>query len=137
MKEILGRGQSFFQLKLVKMTNFINWLFRTYVSKKRFRVQIKSISRIQKQNASYDTQNVEFQPYVVFPLGLKSKIKLSYSVSQTELSNPFGIGTLMTSEVNEGKVTSSRLVIFIHMTQDYIKWAQNGVLLNLGKILPD
>ena len=93
-----------------------------------------SLKDTKKQNASYDTQSLEFQPYVLYPLGLKSKIKLSYSVSQTELSNPFGIGTLITSEVNEGKVTSSRLgYLYSHDKRLYKVGSKNGVLLNFGQ----
>ena len=45
----------------------------------------------------------------MFPLGEKSKIKIEYSISQTDLSNPGNVGSIITDEVNEGKVTSSSI----------------------------
>ena len=47
--------------------------------------------------------------YCIFPLGEKSKIKIEYSISQTDLSNPGNVGSIITNEVNEGKVTSSSI----------------------------
>ena len=42
----------------------------------------------------YDTENVKLQPYVVYPLGDRSKIKIDYSISQTDLSNLVMLGQL-------------------------------------------
>ena len=89
-----------------------------------------------QQNASYDTQNIQFQPYISYPLGLKSKIKLDYSITQTELSNPFGIGSIITNEVNEGKVTESSIgYVFSHDTRLYKLGPPNGIVFNLGQEL--
>ena len=93
-----------------------------------------SLDDTRKQNAAYDTQNIQFQPYVVYPLGIKSKIKIDYSIAQTELSNPFGVGSLITNEVNEGKITSSRIgYVFTHDTRLYKLGPKNGILFNLGQ----
>ncbi len=93
-----------------------------------------SLDDTRKQNAAYDTQNIQFQPYVVYPLGIKSKIKIDYSIAQTELSNPFGVGSIITNEVNEGKITSSHIgYVFTHDTRLYKLGPKNGVLFNLGQ----
>ena len=93
-----------------------------------------SLDDTKKQNAAYDTQNIQFQPYVVYPLGIRSKIKIDYSIAQTELSNPFGVGSIITNEVNEGKITSSRIgYVFTHDTRLYKLGPKNGILFNLGQ----
>ena len=95
-----------------------------------------SLADTKKQNAFYDTQDVQFQPYILYPLGLKSKIKIDYSIAQTELSNPFGVGSIITDEVNEGKITSSSVGYqFMHDTRLYKMGPKNGVLFNLGQEL--
>ena len=93
-----------------------------------------SLKDTKKQNAAYDTQNIMFQPYLVYPLGIKSKIKIDYAIDQTDLSNPFGVGSIITEEVNEGKVTSSRIgYVFSYDTRLYKIGPKNGVLFNLGQ----
>ena len=93
-----------------------------------------SLKDTKKQYAAYDTQNISFQPFIIYPLGVKSKVKIDYSIDQTDLSNPFGIGSLITSEVNEGKVTSSSIgYVFSHDTRLYKIGPKNGVLFNLGQ----
>ncbi len=93
-----------------------------------------SLEDTKKQNAAYDTENIQFQPFIVYPLGIKSTIKIDYSIAQTELSNPFGVGSIITNEVNEGKVTSSRIgYVFTHDTRLYKLGPKNGILFNLGQ----
>ena len=93
-----------------------------------------SLKDTKKQNAAYDTQNIMFQPYLVYPLGIKSKIKIDYAIDRTDLSNPFGVGSIITEEVNEGKVTSSRIgYVFSYDTRLYKIGPKNGVLFNLGQ----
>ena len=93
-----------------------------------------SIKDTKRQNAAYDTESLVFQPYFVYPLGDKSKIKMDYSISQTNLSNPGDVGSIITNEVNEGKVTSSS--IGYNLSYDsrlYKSGRDNGFVLNLGQ----
>ena len=85
-----------------------------------------------QQNADYDTEDFKFQPYVVFPLGEKSKIKIEYSISQTNLSNPGNVGSIINNEVNEGKVTSSSIgYVFSYDTRLFkSKFSKMGFFLN-------
>ena len=62
-----------------------------------------SLKDTNQQNAAYDTKNTKFQPFVMYPLGKTSKLKLNYSITQTELSNPANVGAIITNEVNQGK----------------------------------
>ena len=68
-----------------------------------------SVKDTQQQNAAYDTDSLNFEPYVVFPVGENSKFKIEYSIEETNLSNPGDVGFIITNEVNEGAVTSSSL----------------------------
>ena len=68
-----------------------------------------SLKDTNKQNAAYDTENLMFQPFIIYPLGQKAKLKVDYSIIQTDLSNPGLVGTIVTDEVNEGKITSSSI----------------------------
>ena len=87
-----------------------------------------------QQNAAYDTANLQFQPYVVYPLGERSKIKLDYSISQTDLSNPGDVGAIITNEVNEGEVVSSSVgYVFSHDTRIYKSSSSNGFVFKLGQ----
>jgi outer membrane protein insertion porin family len=93
-----------------------------------------SVKDTKKQNASYDTENLQFQPFVVYPLGERSKIKIDYSISQTDLSNPGDVGSIITNEVNEGEVISSSVgYVFSHDTRIYKSGSDNGVMFKLGQ----
>ena len=93
-----------------------------------------SVKDTKKQNASYDTENLQFQPFIVYPLGERSKIKIDYSISQTDLSNPGDVGSIITNEVNEGEVISSSVgYVFSHDTRLYKSGSDNGVVLKLGQ----
>ena len=93
-----------------------------------------SVKDTKKQNASYDTENLQFQPFVVYPLGERSKIKIDYSISQTDLSNPGDVGSIITNEVNEGEVISSSVgYVFSHDTRIYKSGSDNGVVFKLGQ----
>jgi outer membrane protein insertion porin family len=93
-----------------------------------------SVKDTNQQNAAYDTENLQFQPFVVYPLGERSKIKIDYSVSQTELSNPGDVGSIITNEVNEGKVVSSSVgYVFSHDTRLYESASKTGIVFKLGQ----
>ena len=64
-----------------------------------------SFKDTEQQNAAYDTEDIRFQPYVAFPVGEQSKIKIEYTISRTDLSNPESVGSIITNEVNEGTIT--------------------------------
>ena len=87
-----------------------------------------------QQNAAYDTENLKLQPYIMFPLGERSKIKIDYSISQTDLSNPGNVGSIITDEVNEGSVTSSSVgYTYSHDTRLYNSSSDSGLLIQLGQ----
>ena len=87
-----------------------------------------------QQNASYDTKNLEFQPYVVFPLGEESKIRIEYSIAKTDLSNAVNVGSIITNEVNEGEITSSSIgFVFSHDTRPLKGSYEDGVIYRLGQ----
>ena len=93
-----------------------------------------SLKDTQQQNASYDTDNLNFQPYVAFPVGENSKIKINYSIQQTNLSNPGDVGSIITSEVNEGAVTSSSMgYVFSYDSRVFKNNSQNGFTFQLGQ----
>ena len=93
-----------------------------------------SFKDTQQQNAAYDTANMQLQPYVVYPLGERSKIKIDYTISQTDLSNPGDVGSIITNEVNEGEVMASSVgYVFSHDTRLYNSGSQNGVVFKLGQ----
>ena len=93
-----------------------------------------SVKDTKKQNAAYDTETVKVQPYVVYPLGERSKIKIDYSILRTDLSNPGNVGSIITSEVNEGEVLSSSVgYVFSHDTRLYKTGSNNGVVFKLGQ----
>ena len=87
-----------------------------------------------QQNASYDTNLTKFKPYIVYPLGETAKLKLEYSILQTHLSNPSGVGALITEEVNAGKLTNSSFGY--ELTNDsrlQRAGPKNGALLKIGQ----
>ena len=87
-----------------------------------------------QQNASYDTKNLEFQPYITFPLGERSKIRIEYSIAQTDLSNPVNVGSIITNEVNEGEITSSSIgFVFSHDTRPLKGSVEDGVIYRVGQ----
>ena len=93
-----------------------------------------SVKDTKQQNAAYDTANLQFQPFVVYPLGERSKIKIDYSISQTDLSNPGDVGSIITNEVNEGEVVSSSIgYVFSHDTRLYKSGLKTGVVFKLGQ----
>jgi outer membrane protein insertion porin family len=93
-----------------------------------------SIKNTKRQNAAYDTGNLLLQPYVAYPLGQRSKIKIDYSISQTDLSNPGDVGSIITNEVNEGEVISSSVgYVFSHDTRLYKSTSGNGFIFKLGQ----
>ena len=93
-----------------------------------------SIKDTDQQNAAYDTENLTVQPYLVFPVGQNSKVKFEYTISQTNLSNPGDVGSIITNEVNEGEVTSSSIgYVFSHDARRFNNSSQNGVTFRLGQ----
>ena len=65
-----------------------------------------------KQNANYDTSALELQPYLIFPVGDKSTLKIDYSLSETDLSDAGSVGGLIANEVSKGKISRQAWVIF-------------------------
>ena len=136
-RNFLGRGQSLsFAIKtgkddqLYEVSFFEPMFLRNDLG---FGLNL-SVKDTKKQNAAYDTENVKLQPYVVYPLGDRSKIKIDYSISQTDLSNPGNVGSIITSEVNEGKVLSSSVgYVYSHDTRLYKTGSNNGVIFKLGQ----
>ena len=95
-----------------------------------------SIEDTKQKNAAYDTENLSFQPYVVFSVGERSNFRIDYSIAQTNLSNPGDVGTIITNEVTEGEVTSSSIgYVFSHDTRFYKNGSQNGATFKLGQEL--
>ena len=93
-----------------------------------------SLKDTNKQNAAYDTKNLMFQPFVIYPLGQKAKLKVDYSVKQTELSNPGLVGAIITNEVNQGKVTTSSFGYELTAdTRLYQLGQKNGFLIKVGQ----
>ena len=87
-----------------------------------------------KQNANYDTSALELQPYIIFPFGDKSTLKVDYSLSETDLSNAGSVGGLIANEVSKGKMSSSGLgYLFTHDSRLYKSGPKNGVLFQLGQ----
>ena len=87
-----------------------------------------------KQNANYDTSALELQPYLIFPIGDKSTLKVDYSLSETDLSNAGSVGGLIANEVSKGKMSSSGLgYLFTHDSRLYKSGPKNGVLFQLGQ----
>ena len=136
-RNFLGRGQSLsFAIKtgkddqLYELSFFEPMFLRNDLG---FGLNL-SIKDTKQQNASYDTENVKLQPYVVYPLGDRSKIKIDYSISQTDLSNPGNVGSIITSEVTEGEVLSSSVgYVFSHDTRLYKTESNNGIVFKLGQ----
>ena len=87
-----------------------------------------------QQNARYDTENLSFEPYITFPVGDKSKVKIEYSVTKTNLSNPGDVGAIITDEVNEGEVTSSSIgYVFSYDSRVFKRNSRNGLIFSLGQ----
>ncbi len=136
-KNFLGRGQS---LSFAINTGKDNQLYEISFFEPMFlRNDLGfglnlSLEDTQQQNAAYDTANLQLQPYVVYPLGERSKIKIDYSISQTELSNPNNVGAIITNEVNEGEIVSSSMgYVFSHDTRLYKSGSKNGFIFKLGQ----
>ena len=88
----------------------------------------------QQQNAAYDTDSLNFEPYIVFPIGENSNFKIEYSIEKTNLSNPGNVGSIITNEVNEGAVTSSSMgYVFSYDTRVFKNNSQNGFAFKLGQ----
>ena len=90
-RNFLGRGQSLsFAVKtgkddqLYELSFFEPMFLRNDLG---FGLNL-SVEDTNRQNAAYDTGDLLFQPFVTYPLGERSKIKIDYSISQTDLSNP-------------------------------------------------
>ena len=90
-RNFLGRGQSLsFAIntgkddQLYELSFYEPMFLRNNLG---FGVNLSAKDTKQK-NARYDTENLTFQPYVSFPVGEKSKFKIEYSISKTNLSNP-------------------------------------------------
>ena len=94
-----------------------------------------SIEDTKQKNAAYDTENLSFQPYVVFSVGERSNFRIDYSIAQTNLSNPGDVVTIITNEVTEGEVTSSSIgYVFSHDTRFYKNGSQNGATFKLSEL---
>ena len=136
-KNFLGRGQSLsFSLKTGKDDQLYQFsFFEPMFLRNDLGLGVNlSLKDTQQQNAAYDTEDVQFQPYVVYPLGELSNVKLDYSLSQTDLSNPVNVGSIITDEVAEGKTTSSSIgYVFSFDTRTYKTEPGNGFLFKLGQ----
>jgi outer membrane protein insertion porin family len=136
-RNFLGRGQSLsFAVKtgkddqLYELSFFEPMFLRNDLG---FGLNL-SIEGTNRQNAAYDTGDLLFQPFVTYPLGERSKIKIDYSISQTDLSNPGDVGSIITNEVNEGEVISSSVgYVFSHDTRLYKSNSGNGIIFKLGQ----
>ena len=136
-RNFLGRGQSLsFAVKtgkddqLYELSFFEPMFLRNDLG---FGLNL-SVEDTNRQNAAYDTGDLLFQPFVTYPLGERSKIKIDYSISQTDLSNPGDVGSIITNEVNEGEVISSSLgYVFSHDTRLYKSNSGNGIIFKLGQ----
>lgn len=88
----------------------------------------------QRQNAAYDTDSLNFGPYIVFPVGEKSNLKFQYSLEKTNLSNPGDVGSIILNEVNEGSITSSSMgYVFSYDSRVFKNNSQNGFAFKLGQ----
>ena len=136
-KNFLGRGQSLsFAIKsgtndqLYELSFFEPMFLRNDLG---FGLNL-TLADTKQQNAAYDTENLRLQPFITYPLGERSKIKIDYSISQTELSNPNNVGAIITNEANEGKVVSSSLgYVFSHDTRLYKSSSKGGFIFRLGQ----
>jgi outer membrane protein insertion porin family len=136
-RNFLGRGQSLsFAVKtgkddqLYELSFFEPMFLRNDLG---FGLNL-SVEGTNRQNAAYDTGDLLFQPFVTYPLGERSKIKIDYSISQTDLSNPGDVGSIITNEVNEGEVISSSVgYVFSHDTRLYKSNSGNGIIFKLGQ----
>ena len=136
-RNFLGRGQSLsFAIKtgrddqLYELSFYEPMFLRNDLG---FGLEL-SVKDTNQQNASYDTKNLEFQPYITFPLGENSKIRIEYSVAQTDLSNPVNVGSIITNEVNEGEITSSSLgFVLSHDTRPLKGSVEDGVIYRVGQ----
>ena len=136
-RNFLGRGQSLsFAVKtgkddqLYELSFFEPMFLRNDLG---FGLNL-SVASTNRQNAAYDTGDLLFQPFVTYPLGERSKIKIDYSISQTDLSNPGDVGSIITNEVNEGEVISSSVgYVFSHDTRLYKLNSGNGIIFKLGQ----
>ncbi len=94
-KNFLGRGQSLsFAIKTGKDDQLYEFLFFEPMFLRNdlgfgFNVSWKDTN---KQNADYDTSAILLQPYVIFPIGDKSTLKVDYSYSENDLSNAGSVG---------------------------------------------
>lgn len=136
-RNFLGRGQSLsFAVKTGKDDQLYEFSFYEPMFIRNdlgFGVNA-SFKDTNQKNAAYDTGNVKFQPYISYPLGEKSKIKIEYAISRTKLTNPGNVGTLISDEVNEGQVTSSSIsYLYSHDTRLFKSGPKNGFIFNLGQ----
>ena len=136
-KNFLGRGQSLsFSVKTGKDDQLYQFsFFEPMFLRNNLGLGVNlSLEDTQQQNAAYDTEDLQFKPYVVYPLGELSNVKLDYSISQTDLSNPGDVGSIITDEVAEGKITSSSIgYVFSFDNRTFKTEPGNGVLFKLGQ----
>ena len=138
-RNFLGRGQSLsFAIKAGKDDQLYEFSFYEPMFLRNdlgFGVNA-SFKDTNQQNAAYDTGDIKFQPFVSYSLGEKSKIKIEYSISQTQLTNPGNVGSLISDEVNEGKITSSSIgYLYSHDTRLFKSGPKNGFVFKLGQDL--
>ena len=136
-KNFLGRGQSLsFAIKTGKDDQLYEFLFFEPMFLRNdlgfgFNVSWKDTN---KQNADYDTSAILLQPYLIFPIGDKSTLKVDYSYSENDLSNAGSVGGLIADEVSEGNKSSSGLgYMFTHDSRLYKTGPKNGFLFQLGQ----
>lgn len=136
-KNFLGRGQSLsFAIKTGKDDQLYEFSFFEPMFLRNdlsfgFNVSWKDTN---KQNADYDTSALELQPYLIFPIGDKSTLKIDYSFLESNLSNAGSVGGLIANEVSEGKKSSSGLgYLFTHDSRLYKSGPKNGFLFQLGQ----
>ena len=136
-KNFLGRGQSLsFSVKTGKDDQLYEFSFFEPMFLRNelgFGFDI-SLQDTNKLNSDYDTSSMQFQPFVIFPISDRSKLRFDYSLIETDLGNPGTVGSIITNEVDKGKLTSSGLgYLYTNDTRLYKIGPKNGSLVQIGQ----
>tara|TARA_A200000113_G_scaffold225337_1_gene245858 strand:+ start:1663 stop:3963 length:2301 start_codon:yes stop_codon:yes gene_type:complete len=136
-RNFLGRGQSLsFAVKTGKDDQLYEFSFFEPMFLRNelgfgFDVSLQDTNKL---NSDYDTSSIQFQPFLIFPIGDRSKLRFEYSLIETDLANPGTVGSIINSEVGKGKVTSSGLgYLYTNDTRLYKIGPKNGSLLQIGQ----
>ena len=136
-RNFLGRGQSLsFSVKTGKDDQLYEFSFFEPMFLRNdlgtgFDVSFQDTNKL---NSDYDTSSVQFQPFLIFPIGDRSKLRLDYSLIETNLTNSGTVGSIINSEVGKGKITSSSLgYLYTNDTRLYKIGPKNGSLLQIGQ----